>query len=101
MDDSTRTGTRRSAGALLGTAAAAGLAASLISLSFTHSRPAGTGTHHSRGWPRSFYFAWSGMDGGGERSGINWLYLVENWLVWATAAALLLFAARMLGRRPG
>lgn len=98
MDDSARTGTRRPAGALLGMAAAAGLAASLISLAYSHARPAGTGTHLARGWPRSFYFAWSGVDGGGERSGINWLYLVENWLAWAAAAALLLFAARALRR---
>ncbi len=101
MDDSARTGTRRPAGALLATATAAGLAASLISLAFSHSRSAGTGTHLARGWPRSFYFAWSGMDGGGERSGINWLYLLENWLLWAAAAALLLLAARALRRRPG
>ena len=101
MDGSARTGTRqRYLGGMLWKAAAAGIAASLVSLVYSHSRLAGTGTHQARGWPRSYFFSWRGMDGASERDGINWLYLVENWLLWTALAALLLLAARYLRRRP-
>ena len=66
---------------------AGALAFSLLSLVITDTRSAGMGTHRSYGFPRPFYFRWVGIDGGGGNNGLNWLYFVENWLIYAVALA--------------
>ena len=52
MDPSGTAG-RHGAGRLIAAAAAAGLGLCLASLLVSGERPAGTGTHHWRGFPRS------------------------------------------------
>jgi len=66
---------------------AGALAFSLFSLVITDTRSAGMGTHRSHGFPRPFYFRWVGVDGGGGSNGVNWLYFLENWLIYAVALA--------------
>jgi hypothetical protein len=63
------------------------LAFSLLSLVITDTRSAGMGTHRSYGFPRPFYFRWVGIDGGAGSNGVNWLYFLENWLIYAVALA--------------
>ena len=62
------------------------LALNLLSLAIASTRSAGMGTHTSRGFPRPFYFTRTGIESGGS-SGVNWLYFVENWLIYAVALA--------------
>ncbi|HYW06766.1 MAG TPA: hypothetical protein VE913_07410 [Longimicrobium sp.] len=81
------------------TAAAGGLVLSGASLFFSGTRAAGTGTHVSRGFPRSYYFEWADFGGVEKRSGINWLYLVENWIMWAAALTVCLLVWRALRGR--
>lgn|GEM_PF-7039637 len=71
-----------------------GLALSTASFVVSSTRVAGTGTHLSRGFPRPYYFEWEGFGGAEHRGGINWLYLVENWIVWAAALGVVLLVWR-------
>jgi hypothetical protein len=73
-------------------AAVGGLALSAASFLFS-------GTHLSRGFPRPYYFEWEGFGGAEHRGGINWLYLVENWIVWAAALGVVLLAWRSVRGR--
>lgn len=90
---------RISASKLATAAAVGGLALSAASLVVSGTRAAGTGTHMSRGFPRPYYFTWEAFGGAEHRGGVNWLYLVENWIVWAAAIGVVLLVWRALRQR--
>ncbi|HEX6748268.1 MAG TPA: hypothetical protein VF092_13310 [Longimicrobium sp.] len=101
--DRTSTSGRRGVGRLLAAAAAGGLGLCLASLLVSGERTAGTGTHHWRGFPRSYLFSWEGFAGEGARSGFNAFYFLQNWVLWtavASAALLLLRSVRSRGATP-
>jgi hypothetical protein len=70
------------------------LVLSLASVVINSTRSAGMGTHRSYGYPRPFYFHWEGFERSGTNAGINWLYFVENWLIYAVALAAILLVVR-------
>ena len=72
----------------------------LSSFLYRTERLSGTGTHESRGFPRSYYFSWVESAGGvSQNAGLNWFYFFLNWAAWAAVAGVV---AWMLARpRPG
>ena len=49
---------------------------------FSQQQFAGTGTHTSYGYPRSFYFKWHSLENSEQHEGLNILYFLENWLMY-------------------
>lgn len=92
---------RRGGGRLFATAVGGGLGMCLASLLVSGQRPSGTGTHHWRGFPRSYVFSWQDLAGEDVRSGINAFYFVQNWVLWTAAAAAMLLLLRRLRAHPG
>jgi hypothetical protein len=73
---------------------------SLASLMYQSQRLSGTGTHVSRGFPRSFYFTWADNLGSDYvYAGMNWSYFAVNWLIWAMVLAALAGMVRLLRLR--
>ena len=56
---------------------------------FSQQQFAGTGTHTSYGYPRSFYFKWHSLENSEQHEGLNILYFLENWLVYAAVFSVL------------
>lgn len=61
---------------------------SSLSGSFSQQQFSGTGLHTSYGYPRSFYFKWH-LEDSEHHEGLNILYFLENWLVYAAVFSVL------------
>ena len=76
------------------------LVLSVTSLVYRSERLSGTGTHVSRGLPRSYYFAWAdNFQSEHAHAGMNWSYFALNWLMWALVVGALVALARLVRHR--